>query len=156
MRTVLEAGGAPPWMVLGALLAPALLGLAGLCRALALGLVLFARFFSAVSSLLRSLVFVGTSLDIILFGTAFAFLLFFWPFLDLLRLAFHLAYFGEGLERVADALSDPCFLPSFELSLDFLGLDFSDWLPVGLALVWATLAVFLPGLGAGLRLRLSC
>ena len=139
-------------MVFGALLAPLLLGLAGLCRAFALGFVLLARLLSAVSSLLRSLVAVGTGLDTILFGAAFTFLLFFWPVVDLLRFVFHLAYFGEGLERVADALSDPCFLPSFELSLDFLGLDFSAQLPAGWALVWAALSVFLPGIGAGLRL----
>ena len=135
-------------MVLGALFAPVLLGLAGLCRALAFGFVLLARLLSAVSSLLRSLVAVGASLDIILFGAAFAFLLFFWPVVDLLRFAFHLAYFGEGWERVSDALSDPCFLP--DLGLDFLGLDFSH-LPVGFALVWAALAVLLPGFGALLR-----
>ena len=148
----------PPLIVFGALLAPALLGLAGLCRVLALGLALLAGVLSAVSSLLRSLVVIGSGLDAILFGAVFALLLFFWPLLDLVRLLLYVAYLGEGAERVSDAISNPCFLPFGDfLGLRFLGFDFpalwQQWTQdsLALALVGAAGSLCLTSVVAGVR-----
>ena len=62
-------------MVLGALLAPLLLAVAGFLHALALCLSVFARLLLSVGTFAKYLAFLGTSVDLILFSVVFALLI---------------------------------------------------------------------------------